>query len=434
MKVMHVPFCFYPDPVGGTEIYVETLGNHLQNHNIEIVIVAPAQSNAKYNYGSLPVRRFAISSNLSLSNQYALDDTIAKASISKIIDDEKPDIIHLHALTSAASVHLVRAARDRKIPVVFTYHTPTVTCARGTLLQWGNEVCDGEMIPRLCAQCNLNQHGLAKPVSQFFGSIPIRIGKMIGDVGLSGDIWTTLRMQELVEARHHATQALFEEVHQIVVMTKWTQDVLIRNQVPAAKIRLVRHGVHEKPASNANSPYRQEDHLKLVYIGRLNPIKGIHILLKALEQITDLPLRLDIYGIVQPGDEQYLQTIEPLIHNDPRITLNAPVPHTKIMPLLKDYHALVLPSQSLETGPLVMLEALAAGIPVIGSNLGGINEWIQHNANGLLVEPSDVESWKNSLTRLIQEPGLWKQLCLGISPPPTMADVTKSMMEIYTAL
>ena len=60
MKVIQVPFCFYPDPVGGTEVYVEALCRYLQKRGVQSVVAAPGQEDASYAHQGLPVRRFAI--------------------------------------------------------------------------------------------------------------------------------------------------------------------------------------------------------------------------------------------------------------------------------------------------------------------------------------------------------------------------------------
>ena len=59
---------------------------------------------------------------------------LAAAAFTKILDRVLPDVVHIHSYTRAASLATVEQARKRGIPVVFTYHTPTVSCARGTLI------------------------------------------------------------------------------------------------------------------------------------------------------------------------------------------------------------------------------------------------------------------------------------------------------------
>jgi glycosyltransferase involved in cell wall biosynthesis len=90
-----------------------------------------------------------------------------------------------------------------------------------------------------------------------------------------------------------------------------------------------------------------------------------------------------------------------------------------------------MPSQAMEPGPLVIFEALAAGVPVVGSDLGGIPEMVRHEENGLLVEPSSPAAWAQAFRRLVQEPELLPKLRRGIEPVRTMRDVAGDLQSLY---
>ena len=63
--------------------------------------------------------------------------------------------MHLHSRTAAVSELLVDVAREEGAKVVFTYHTPTVSCPRGTLMRFGRTPCDGKLHVRNCTACVL---------------------------------------------------------------------------------------------------------------------------------------------------------------------------------------------------------------------------------------------------------------------------------------
>jgi glycosyltransferase involved in cell wall biosynthesis len=98
---------------------------------------------------------------------------------------------------------------------------------------------------------------------------------------------------------------------------------------------------------------------------------------------------------------------------------------------MKEYDLLAVPSQWLETGPMVVLEAFAASIPVMGSNLGGIAELVQDNVNGILVEASSINAWANELEQLCDHRDNLEQLKSGISPPQMMKVVAEKMNVLY---
>src|ERR1700682_226981 len=98
MKVIHVPFCFAPDPIGGTEIYVAALTRDLQGLGVDGLVAAPSETSRAYTLGGIKVRRFAVLKNVTdVSQLYGMGDSRAAAEFSTILDQEKPDLVHLHA-------------------------------------------------------------------------------------------------------------------------------------------------------------------------------------------------------------------------------------------------------------------------------------------------------------------------------------------------
>jgi len=431
-KILHIPFTFYPDPIGGTEIYVEALAKELNRFQVESVIVAPGAVNTSYIHAGLRVRRYEICKNtIDLYSLYGAGDLIAEDSFAAILDEEKPEIVHLHALTSAISLRTVLTIKRRGIPVVFTYHTPTVTCARGTLLRWGTEICDGQLREFLCTCCLLDKLGVKPPVAHLLATFPPALGTMFDSH--QGGIWTALRMRSLIHLKHAATRHFLTEMHRIVVLCSWTQDLLAGNGIPPAKMVLSPHGL-TADAPVVTPVALPPPPIKLAFFGRIDPVKGIDLVIRALRELPDAPFTLDIYGITQPGAEKYRDFLVELAGNDHRIVFKTPLPNQAIIPTLHDYHFLVVPSQVLETGPLVVLEAFAAGTPIIGSNLGGIAELVEHEVNGLLVEYNSVSEWKRAFQTVLEDDTLYTKLKAGIRPPRTMADIAKEMLLIYSSL
>jgi glycosyltransferase involved in cell wall biosynthesis len=446
MKIVHVPFCFYPDPSGGTEVYVKSLASRQQQYGANVVIAAPGNETSSYEYFGLPVRRFAISNEVTdLRVLYGEGDVKTAQAFAEILDEERPDIVHMHAFTREVSVQLLREARRRGIKVIFTYHTPTVSCQRGTLLRWGAEVCDGKLDASACAACTLHAHGLSKTGSVILGSLPKFTCDLVGSAGLSGGAWTALRMTGLTALRHAAFRALMNEADQIVALCQWTKDLLVRNNVPVEKIAVSRHGIiTDSPRTEIRNrgngidktqtakPVRPIRPIRIAFLGRMDRTKGPDTLISALRSLPEAPVELHLYGIVQDSSNtEYLDQLKQLAGTDRRISLLPPVPGEQVVSLLQDYHLLAVPSRWLETGPLVALEAFAAGTPVIGSNLGGIAELIEHEVNGMLVDTDSVEAWSRTLRRCYEDRDLLEKLRRGINAPREMSVVAQEMLLLY---
>jgi glycosyltransferase involved in cell wall biosynthesis len=435
MKVIHVPFGYAPDPIGGTEVYVHALAKGLQGMGLGAVVAAPGPAETQYSIEGIHVYRYPVPEVVSdLREIYGGSNAAAAADFGRVLDDERPDIVHLHAFTRGASLLAVREAKRRGKKVVFTYHTPTVSCQRGTLLRWGKDVCDGRLDVHRCADCTLQGLGLDRTPSRMLGALPPAVGKLVGSSNLRGGLWTALRMTQLVELRHVAFRALMREVDHVVVLRQWTRELLLRNDVPAEKITVSPHGLIEAAIPEDTSiPLAKTgpDVLRIAFLGRMDRSKGLEVLIAAVRAIRDVPLVLHAYGITQNGSQEFQRQLQRLVDDDRRIELLNPVRSDQVVALLRNYDVLAVPSQCLETGPLVVLDAFAAGIPVIGSNLGGIAEIVHHGVDGLLVDRDSVAAWSSALRRLAQDAAMLQRLRQGVKPPRGMDAVVDEMARIY---
>jgi glycosyltransferase involved in cell wall biosynthesis len=438
MKIIHVPFTFSPDPIGGTEVYVDNLARDLRELGVDPIVAAPGETSRVYTLDGLRVHRYAgVKRITDVSQIYGSGDTIAAGEFAKILDEERPDLLHLHAFTSAVSLQLIRHAKRRRIPVVFTYHTPTVTCVRGTLLLWGENICDGKLDVRRCAACSLNSHGVYRPIAQWLARLPPIVVHSLTRHRLQGDIWTALRMTELVSMRHDAFRAMASEVDHIVAVSKWVKELLLLNDIPDAKISVSRHGIRQTPNQKSH-PIQSRigqltDEIRIAFLGRLDPTKGVHVLVEAMARNPGLKIKLDIYGIVQSASNAaYQQEIIKLARTDSRISVHKPIPSVEVVSRLRHYDFLAVPSQWLETGPLVALEAFAAGIPVIGWDVGGVAEIVRNGIDGLLIRRGS--DWGEPLSRLAQDSKLREQLKAGVRAPRTSIEVAREMLALYKSL
>ncbi len=433
MKTLHLPYAFYPDPVGGTEIYVESLAIGLRKLGVEAEIAAPAADQRSYRYNQLTVHRFAVG-NPDLADLYGLGDPIAAQSFATVLESCAPDLVHMHSFTAGVSLRLLRTIKAAGIPVVFTYHTPTVSCVRGTLMRWGRDQCDGDIASAPCTACMLHGKGLSRVVSIALAGLPVAVGESVGKLGLKNSLMTAVRASELMELRKDALRGLFEEADAIVAVCNWVYDLLLRNGADESKLTISRHALRNSTELNHPiKPRKPDDDVRIAFAGRLAREKGIDILIEAMRRISSRRLKLDIFGIAANSDGESLKQ-KVLDADDQRIRLLPPFANANAITELRAYDCLAVPSQWLETGPMVVLEAFAAGVPIVGSNLGGIAELVEHEKNGLLVEPASIEAWVAAFNRLLSEPGLLSQLRLGIPKVRTMEQVAEEMLTVYRRL
>lgn len=431
MKILQVPFHYFPDAVGGTEVYVSALARRLRERGVSSEIAAPGQKADRYSHEGFPVHRFGVTQNpADVAMLYGQGDRAATAQFTAILERTQPDLVHLHAMSPAISADLVRETKRRGIPVVFTCHIPAVVCPRGTLLRYGREVCDGVWGVRKCTSCVLEAHGLPAMLAGVVSAVPT--GLLRPARGFRGPAATALRMRELQIQRNQSVTEFLRQVDHIVAVSGWLRDTLIANGVPSAKISLCRQGSTQE-APPARRPLRINGDLRLAFVGRIDAIKGVHVLVDAIRKRPRLQAALDIFGVLQDS-VNYAEDLRRRAGSDPRIRFLPPVSNDRLTDVLQDYDALAVPSLVVETGPLVVYDAFLAGIPVVGSDRGGIAELVTHERDGLLVEPGNVEAWSKALERLASEAGLRERVRAGVRAPRSMAAAAEETLQIYAAL
>jgi glycosyltransferase involved in cell wall biosynthesis len=435
VKILHVPFTYYPDPVGGTEVYVASLVQSLAKLGIDSVVAAPAAdaSSTQYEHDGALVYRYPIDTLGGIHAAYGRPDVVAAQAVGEIIDEVDPDVVHLHALTSAVSVELLRAASRRGIATVFTYHTPAVSCVRGTLLHDGVEICDGTLIAARCAACVLESHGVPLGMRHALARAPDRLHELTHRVLGDNRATTAVRIRGLTEMRHDTVREMLAEADAVVAVCDWVRDVLVRVGADARRIVVSRQGTiltsQPRVARRAMLP------LKFAFVGRLDPTKGLHLILDAVAQAAGIPISLDVYGVAQgKSGERYLAECRERVRGDARVRFRRPIEHGDVVPTLSRYDGTIVPSQWLETGPLVVLESFAAGTPVIGSRLGGVAELVRNGTDGILVAHDDVHAWRDLFMRLVRSPAVLDELRVNVQPPRTTDDVAADMATLYESL
>lgn len=149
--------------------------------------------------------------------------------------------------------------------------------------------------------------------------------------------------------------------------------------------------------------------LNLIVVCRLTPVKSVETLIEATAVLKDrkIPVRLKIVGpiIFENYYEVLVRRIDELGVKDQVIFTGAVNDREKVLQLYADADIFVLPSIS-EGSPKVIPEAMAKGLPIIATRVGGLPELIEDGVNGILIEPRDPVGLANAIERLATNPML----------------------------
>jgi hypothetical protein len=146
-------------------------------------VAAPGIQDANYEHLDVEVYRFKKASRPTFADAYCEPDKTAAESFRALLKDLRPDIVHLHAHTAAVSHLLVDAAHEVGARAMLTYHSPTVSCLRGTMMVFGTLPCDGLMDAKRCTVCTLHCHGVPRPAGQAAGKRAIERGAPVEPFG-----------------------------------------------------------------------------------------------------------------------------------------------------------------------------------------------------------------------------------------------------------
>ena len=183
----------------------------------------------------------------------------------------------------------------------------------------------------------------------------------------------------------------------------------------------------EEPTSGHNNKAK-----KLLFVGRVSPEKGVHILLKAFQEVVKQQpeAKLDIVGSVQQLEHgflvalsnndnvtaldkyyqgtsntsyfSYLKNLVDSLGMASKVRFIGQLPHTELLRYYREAAIFIFPSIWDEPSGNPPIEAMAVGVPVISTNTGGTSEYVKHGETGLLVEPGDTSGLVKAILKLLE--------------------------------
>jgi glycosyltransferase involved in cell wall biosynthesis len=126
VKIAHLVGWYFPDSVGGTEIYVEGLCRRLRDAGHEVIIAAPDAHHvvpSRYVHDSVPVFRYRIPAETTRDEARHRVATRGAEQLYRFLDDERPDILHLHSFTTGAGLPEIRAAASSSPAICLAWGT-----------------------------------------------------------------------------------------------------------------------------------------------------------------------------------------------------------------------------------------------------------------------------------------------------------------------
>jgi glycosyltransferase involved in cell wall biosynthesis len=325
---------------------------------------APERS---YAAGGPPLRRFRDAG----ASVYSL---AARRAIGRLVRARRPDVAHLHNVYHQLTLSIVDELASQGVPVVMTLHDYKIVCPAYTLYT--------EHAP--CRRC-VQGHPLH--------AIPHRCIR--GSTAASA-----LAAAEAVLARARGS---YRAVDAFIAPSRFLAD-LASTAVPAERVHVIPNFL---AGSTAPESELAADRAPVaLFAGRLEEVKGIRELLAAFGRIRP-PVRLLI-----AGDGPLRPSVVAAAERTPRISYLGRLSAAEVSSHLRRVAVLVLPSLWEENCPMIVLEARAAGAPVVCASTGGLPELVDDGRDGLLVDPRDASALAAAIERLVGDGALRRSMAL----------------------
>ena len=332
--------------------------------------------------------------------------------VREILRRERPDAMHCHNTFPQISPSVYYAAAREGVPVVQTLHNYRLACLNGYLFREGH----------VCEDC--------------LGRTPWR--------GVCRRCYRGSRAQSFVAAAmllvHRLLGTYRRKVTRYIALTDFAKTKFVVAGLPARKISVKPNAFAADggkraglPATVVRSGSSAPDRLRVVYVGRLSPEKGVDVLLRAWALLTkegrDASTARPSQAPGEPGAAQPRRGPAPtceIVGDGPEraalegladelgisssVRFLGALPREEALRELAGADLLVFPSLWYETFGLTILEAASQGVPAVATNIGGQSSLVQDGITGRLVPPGDSAALAASLRELLSDPAALRRM------------------------
>ncbi|MDG4829007.1 glycosyltransferase [Solwaraspora sp. WMMD1047] len=290
----------------------------------------------------------------------------SRRGLARVIADFRPDVLHLHNIYHQLSPSVLAAARSAGVPCVLTMHDYKLACPSYQLLDRGT----------VCQAC--------------VGAGPLMAARRRCKGGS-----LTASTLLAVESWLHRELRAYDPVQVFVSPSRFLAEVMRRAGVYPDRLAVVNHFV-----DTGAVPVKQRPGGGVLYAGRLSTEKGVDVLVQAVAGLpAGVPVEVAGDGPARPA----LQALADRVAAG-RIRFHGRLDKARLQALIRQAAVVAVPSRWHENQPMAVLEAFASGVPVVGTDLGGIPELITAGSDGEIVPAGDPAALGAALAALVANP------------------------------
>jgi glycosyltransferase involved in cell wall biosynthesis len=298
--------------------------------------------------------------------------------IADVLRKDRPDVVHVHNTFPLLTASILGACDGERVPVVATIHNYKLACASGDFFR----------AEAVCHDCS-GHIGLPGIAHGCYRGSPLTTIPVVAGMAAGRKAWKTLPSAYIFisDSQRRALSGLDLPLHRSFV--KW-------NLVP----RL--------PGSAA-----KDDGGLVVYLGRLDPAKGLPVLMDGWDlfhQQRDGAGNRSKVRLSIAGNGPLMPAVQKWAQGRSDVDVLGVLDRQGCGELLARARAVVVPSAWEETFGLVVVEAMAAGVPVVAADHGSLPELVTDGVNGVVFRPGDPRSLAGALQDVAASPDRWRAL------------------------
>ncbi len=293
---------------------------------------------------------------------------VARRAIGRVLDEQAIDLVHLHSYFKRLTPSILPEIRRRNIPIVQTMHEYRAVCPISLLYRDGH----------VCTDCHDRRYSQVVRHRCAGGSLTRSVWNM-----------AEMRMSDLLGAKR--------DIARYLTISNYQRDRLVEMGMPADRMETIHHPVALPPPA-ADMP---RDHV--LFVGRLERYKGIF-------PLVDVARRLPAIRFVFVGDGPDGEEVRAYAADLGNVEWLGAMQGDALAAVRAGAFCAVVPSLGPEPFGLTSIEALAHGLPVIASAIGGVAETVRDGVDGFHVAPGDIGMIADRIAILSASPALARRM------------------------
>ena len=407
MKVMHLCTGYPISFNGGITNYVRSLAEEQVKMGMEVCVVSsPNEENDKYEFRSIDYKDFYLRP-FSLRSKKGY---IAYKKIEKIIKNEKPDLIHIHMILDVDR-RLHRILKKYNIKYIVSLHDYSYLCPRIQMYRDG----------KVCSKVGNNCSACATPIEQTFLLNKIcRVLKIDTSRGKK-------KSPQFLKI-YENNKVLLENAEILLPVSNRVKEIYQKSNIHN-KYEVLHIGniTADKFRKYTKRKRKTTDKIKILMLGNFSKIKGGQEFLKLANTLNSEKYEFYFLGRCTKEEEQQMK--------ENNVINRGSYKQVDLPKLLKEYDFGCVLSIWEDNGPQVVMELLNNNVPVIGTLMGGIPDFVEDGKNGFLYNPYSKKSF-DELVKKIKKISIdeIEKMKSSIKPTTTPQEHFNDINRIYNSL